>query len=331
MQRKSKWQLLTYAIVFSCVFAGLEIEIPNSQPNSWLNTNEAAYAKSTGGRSKGGSFKKSPSSSPPRRSSSPSNSNSSTTTSTTTIYHSSGGGDTVIMPMWAQLMLFICFALLAVILLFTLVLNVLKAIQGSFGQKVITAEQELDNDTVTVSKIQVALLAQARSLQSQLSELSLNSNTDSSEGLLQLMQESVLVLLRNAENWTHVSTSSQSVHRDRAEVVFNEISLQQRSNLSVETLTNVNGLRQQKPVTSHLEEGSADYIVVTLIIGTADDRPIFTEVRTIEALTTTLTKIGSMRSDYLMMFELIWSPQVETDSLTYDELLTEYTNMAQIA
>ena len=329
MQRKSKWQLLTSAIAFSCVFAGLGIELPN-QPNSWLNTNEAAYAKSTGGRSKGGSFKKSPSSSPPRRSSSPSNSNSSTT-STTTIYHSSGGGDTVIMPMWAQLMLFICFALLAVILLFTLVLNVLKAIQSSFGQKVITAEQELDNDTVTVSKIQVALLAQAPSLQSQLSELSLSVNADSSEGLLQLMQESVLVLLRNAENWTHVSTSSQSVHRDRAEVVFNEISLQQRSNLSVETLTNVNGLRQQKPVTSDIDEGSADYIVVTLIIGTADDRPIFTEVRTIEALTTTLTKIGSMRSDYLMMFELIWSPQVETDTLTYDELLTEYTNMAQIA
>ncbi len=330
MQRKLKWQLLTSAIAFSYVFAGLGIELPN-QPNSWLNTNEAAYAKSTGGRSKGGSFKKSPSSSPPRRSSSPSNSNSSTTTSTTTIYHSSGGGNTVIMPMWAQLILFICFALLAVILLFTLVLNVLKAIQGSFGQKVITAEQELDNDTVTVSKIQVALLAQSRSLQSQLSELSLNANTDSSEGLLQLMQESVLVLLRNPENWTHVSTSSQSVHRDRAEVVFNEISLQQRSNLSVETLTNVNGLRQQKPVTSDIEEGSADYIVVTLIIGTADDRPIFTEVRTIEALTTTLNKIGSMRSDYLMMFELIWSPQVETDTLTYDELLTEYTNMAQIA
>ncbi len=331
MQRKSKWQLLTSAIAFSCVFAGLGVELSNSQPSSWLNTNEAAYAKSTGGRSKGGSFKKSPSSSPSRRSSSPSNSNSSTTTSTTTIYHSSGGGDTVILPMWAQLMLFICFALLAVVLIFTLVLNVLKAIQGSFGQKAITAEQELDNDTVTVSKIQVALLAQARSLQSQLSELSLNANTDSSEGLLQLMQESVLVLLRNAENWTHVSTSSQSVHRDRAEVVFNEISLQQRSNLSVETLTNVNGLRQQKPVTSNLEEGSADYIVVTLVIGTADDRPIFTEVRTIEALTTTLNKIGSMRSDYLMMFELIWSPQVETDSLTYDELLTEYTNMAQIA
>ncbi len=211
------------------------------------------------------------------------------------------------------------------------VLTVLNTVRGSFGQKAITAEQERDNDTVTVSKIQVALLGQTHSLQSQLSELSLNANTETSLGLLQLMQESVLALLRNAENWTHLSTSSQAVQCDRAEVVFNEISLQQRSNLSVETLTNVNGRKQQKPLTSNLEEGSADYIVVTLIIGTADDRPIFTEVRTIEELKTTLNKVGSMRADYLMMFELIWSPQVETDTLTYDELLTEYTNMAQIA
>lgn len=108
MQRKSKLQLLTSAIAFSCVFAGLGFELP-SQLGSWLNTNEAAYAKSTGGRSKGATFATSPSSSPPRRSSSPSNSNT-TTTSTTTIYHSSGGGDTVILPAWAQLMLFICFA-----------------------------------------------------------------------------------------------------------------------------------------------------------------------------------------------------------------------------
>ncbi|MBW4665028.1 MAG: DUF1517 domain-containing protein [Chroococcus sp. CMT-3BRIN-NPC107] len=99
----------------------------------------------------------------------------------------------------------------------------------------------------------------------------------------------------------------------------------------MDRINNVSGLRQEKPVTSNLEEGSADYIVVTLIIGTADDRPLFTEVRTIDALTTALNKVGSMRSDYLMMFELIWSPQVETDTLTYDELLTEYTNMAQIA
>lgn len=41
--------------------------------------------------------------------------------------------------------------------------------------------------------------------------------------------------------------------------------------------------------------------------------------------------MASIRSDYLMVFELLWSPQTETDSLTYDELLTEYTEMVQIA
>ncbi len=116
MQRKSKWQLLTSAIAFSCVFVGLKIELPLPQLNFWLNTSSAAYAKSTGGRSKGGSFKKSPSSSPPKRSSSPSNS--STTTVTTTTYHSSGGGDTVILPAWANLILAVCLGLLIVLFIF---------------------------------------------------------------------------------------------------------------------------------------------------------------------------------------------------------------------
>lgn len=108
MQRKSKWQLLTSAIALSCIFPGLGIELPLPQLNSLLNTNAAVYAKTTGGHSKGRSFKKSPSTSPPKRSSSPSNS--STTITTTTNY--SSGGDTVIYPPWVQLTLFVGFGLL---------------------------------------------------------------------------------------------------------------------------------------------------------------------------------------------------------------------------
>jgi uncharacterized membrane protein len=50
-----------------------------------------------------------------------------------------------------------------------------------------------------------------------------------------------------------------------------------------------------------------------------------------ETLKEALEKVASVRPDYLMTFELLWSPQVEADSLTYDELLTEYTDMLQIA
>lgn len=49
-----------------------------------------------------------------------------------------------------------------------------------------------------------------------------------------------------------------------------------------------------------------------------------------QELKVALEKLASVSSDYLMKFELLWSPQQEDDSLTYEELLTEYTNMLQL-
>ncbi|CCQ60323.1 Long-chain-fatty-acid--CoA ligase [Crocosphaera watsonii WH 0401] len=40
--------------------------------------------------------------------------------------------------------------------------------------------------------------------------------------------------------------------------------------------------------------------------------------------------LGSMPSDYLLKFELMWSPQTENDSLTYDEFISEYSNMIDL-
>jgi uncharacterized membrane protein len=70
--------------------------------------------------------------------------------------------------------------------------------------------------------------------------------------------------------------------------------------------------------------------VVTLLVGTAHDKPLFNQIRTTEELTEILEKLASLSSDHLMVFELLWSPQDARDSLTYDELLTEYTEMVQI-
>ena len=73
------------------------------------------------------------------------------------------------------------------------------------------------------------------------------------------------------------------------------------------------------------------YIVVTLLVGTAHDQPLFKEIRTPDDLTAALNKLGTMPSDYLFKFELIWSPQTQDDSLTYDEFITEYSKMIELA
>ncbi len=199
------------------------------------------------------------------------------------------------------------------------------------SQKGVRSTSELDNNKVTVTKLQVALLAEGRAIQSQLSEIVQNADTESPQGLQQELQECVLALLRMPENWSHVLASSQTVKtREEAEVLFSQTSIAERSNFSVETLTNVGGRVNTKTFKPDPDEDPASYIVVTLIIGTADDKPLFGEVKTTEALKAALEKLGSISPDYLMVFELLWSPQDKDDSLTYDELLTEYSGMMQI-
>lgn len=190
---------------------------------------------------------------------------------------------------------------------------------------------ELDNNTVTVSKIQVALLAQAREIQADLTQFSLEIDTDTEEGLYQLMQESILALLRSPENWSHVLASSETVKsREAAEALFNQISVAERSKFSVETLSNVGGKVHRRDFKPDPEEDPASYIVVTLVAGTAHDKPLFDKIQTEAALKESLQKLAAIPPDYLMVFELLWSPQDAQDSLTYEELLTEYTEMAQI-
>jgi uncharacterized membrane protein len=206
---------------------------------------------------------------------------------------------------------------------------VFKAMRSSDGA---ASNTELDNNIVTVSKVQVALLAEAREIQTELTELSLDVDTETSEGLLQLVQEAALALLRMPENWSHVLAESQTVKsREDAEALFNKLSIAERSKFSVETLTNVGGrVRQSDRFKPDPEEDPASYIVVTLLVGTANDKPLFDQVRTQEDLSHVLEQLASLPSDYLMTFELLWSPQESSDSLTYDELLTEYTDMVQL-
>jgi uncharacterized membrane protein len=190
---------------------------------------------------------------------------------------------------------------------------------------------ELDNDTVTVTKLQVALLAEARTIQSELNDIALTADTDTIEGLTTLLQEAAIALLRTPENWSHVVSSSQSVKRDGAEEVFNSISIAERTKFSAETLVNVNGsVRKSQTFKLDPESDPAAYIVITLLIGTEHDQPLFAEVKSRESLQLALEKIAAIPSSHLVVFELLWSPQAEGDSVSYDELLTEYTNMVQI-
>jgi uncharacterized membrane protein len=193
-------------------------------------------------------------------------------------------------------------------------------------------EQEIANNIFTVTKLQVALYASARELQSQLSELGLAVNTDETEGLVRLLQESALGLLRHPEYWTHVEASSRTAPNAlEAERLLNELSVETRSKLSVESLVNVGGRSRRSALKpADAAEDPAAYIVVTLLVGTAHDQPLFDQIQTSTELQEALEKMAALPPAYLMTVEVVWSPQDASDSLTEEELLTEYSDLRSI-
>jgi uncharacterized membrane protein len=326
---KNKFSLLCATIAGYTLFNSLSVPKISDIPEA-LQFNPAAYAARSGGRSRGGSFNRSPA-----RSNSPSRNQGSDP-------GGNPGGGTVFVPgggyygggyyggggssVGGFVLLII-----ALMLLGGTGFVIWMLLQANKGKKKGIAGGELENDIVTVSKIQVALLAEGRAIQSQLAEIVQNADTETPEGLQQEVQEAVLALLRMPENWSHVLASSETVKsREEAERLFNQRSMAERGKYSTETLTNVGGKLAQKEYTIDPEKEPASYIVVTLLLGTADDQPLFKEIRSTEALKEALEKLASVNTEYLMVFELIWTPQADGDSLTYDEMLMEYPDMLQI-
>lgn len=324
------------AVSFFLVNA-VDIQLTPTSNQLTLNIGKEAQAKRGGGRSGGGSFRSSPS-----RSNSPSRSSGSDSNYGGGGY-SSGGTTIYVGPRYSywgyyyspmsMIVLVIILAILVAGIAYAIAISKKQVIPGSTTSSYTdSGNRELDNNIVTISKIQVGLLAQARAIQTQLSELSLNIDTDTPEGLSELLQESALALLRTPENWTHVSATSKTVRsREEADAIFNKFSIEERGKFSAETLTNVNGKVRQIRANSNADNEPGSYIVITLLIGTEDDRPLFGNVYSTNDLKQALERIAATPPEYLSKFELLWTPQVETESLTYDEMLSEYATLMQIA
>lgn len=79
------------------------------------------------------------------------------------------------------------------------------------------------------------------------------------------------------------------------------------------------GTLNRQTYTPQANADPAAYIVVTLIVGTADDTSLFSQpVQSANDLQAVLRQLGGITPDYLMVYELLWSPQDTSDSLSYD-------------
>jgi uncharacterized membrane protein len=195
------------------------------------------------------------------------------------------------------------------------------------------------NPQISVTRLQVGLLAQARELQTELNHLAETADTDSEVGRAQVLQEASLALMRHPEYWVYAGGGTTQARLNSAESEFNRLSLAERSKFSEETLTNVNNqlkaatASKALPSTGELDnptdlinQGPGEYIIVTLLAATLGKTEI-PNINSSDDLRQALSLFGGIPSDKLLAFEILWTPQAQGDTLTSDDLLAEYPDL----
>lgn len=181
---------------------------------------------------------------------------------------------------------------------------------------------------VTISQVQVGLLASARDLQADLRRLASTANTSDSAGLQRVLQETTLSLLRNPELWVYANGEVGQVPFASAESTFNRLSMQERSKLERELTANVGGRRFSEPagIPVGSSDATSDFIAITLLVASRR-RLTIKGASSADQLRDTLQQLGAVAADDLIALEVIWQPEGAGEVLSTEELLTAYPNL----
>ncbi len=218
-----------------------------------------------------------------------------------------------------------------------------QTFRSTFGSEGLDGSGEA-NPTISIAKVQVGLMAQARNMQLDLDRIAFNADTNTDAGRAHVLQEVSLALLRHPEYWAYGSAQTERPKLNTAEGVFNQLALAERSKFTEETLSNLNG-QMKKPTlagadqTGQLtvpqtpgellemnEANHSEYIVVTLLVGT-QAKLQFPKINNDEDVKQILRQIGSLSADNLLAIEVIWAPQANDDNLSADDIMASYPDM----
>ncbi|MGK7888289.1 MAG: DUF1517 domain-containing protein [Leptolyngbyaceae cyanobacterium] len=190
------------------------------------------------------------------------------------------------------------------------------------------------NPKVTLAKVQVGLLANAKFLQADLNRMAQTADTGEAAGLAQVLQEATLSLLRHPEYWIYGDASTSQTRLNGAEAEFNRMALTERSKFSAETVSNVNSQLQQasRPNAGELatlEDEPGEYIVATVLVAATHELDV-PAINSDQDLRQAISQVGSVGGDNMLALEILWSPQAEGVTLSSDELIAEYPNLKRL-
>lgn len=186
-----------------------------------------------------------------------------------------------------------------------------------------------DNYQATVSKLQIAFSSQANDLQEKLAQTLLSVEVRTDQGLIELMQKTLSILIAQ-ENWTHVNYTSLSLPLQDVKGEFEAIIDAEHNKLIKEKIKISHGNIQLGKSSESSYNDSFNYIVVTLVLCTSHKTPLFNTVHTREQLIEELVELSKMRQEKLIKFDLLWNPRTANKYIDNNQLLRNYGDMIRL-
>ena len=183
---------------------------------------------------------------------------------------------------------------------------------------------------VTISQVQVGLLASARDLQADLRRMAANADTSHAAGLQKVLQDTTLALLRHPDLWVYANSEVGQVPFAAAESTFNRLSMAERSKLDREITSNVAGQRlSDGSVAAGDSDASSDFIAITLLVASRN-RLALKGSSSADQLRDSLQQLGAVAADDLLALEVIWQPDGAGEVLSAAELITAYPDLQHL-
>ncbi|XP_022761071.1 uncharacterized protein LOC111307328 [Durio zibethinus] len=183
---------------------------------------------------------------------------------------------------------------------------------------------------ISILQIQVGLSAKAHSLQRELTEIALTTDTSTANGWNIVLEETISSLLHH-QNCYIYSYSSVTRHWTigGAEWHFKRLSKEEREKFDVQSLVNINNTKRQRAVVPKADKVNKDCIVVTVLVAAQGAHSLPT-IWTTDDMKEALQSMAEICSSKLKAVEVLWSPQDETDSLSVEELLENYPQLRRL-
>jgi uncharacterized membrane protein len=188
-------------------------------------------------------------------------------------------------------------------------------------------------DRAYLYRLQLALGRSARGIQDRLGEFAAQGNTETEAGLVALLQQTALELLREKDAIRYLGTEARGpLSLTNAETAMNGMALAERGRYQVERIRNAAG-QVSRTTTAPVEGKEAlELIVVTLLVATRTPLDKFglssgASAQEVDAL---LTELGGVSPDALLGLEVIWTPADPNDSMTETDVMTTYPELRSL-